>query len=1536
MAKRLFSLSLMIILATTAWANIYNVPVTYNYNLAPTEDNKNFKSETTVTVAESTLNIHNIHDGRFASSGDTEKLYYRKSNNGFFAQKGNFGYFSILDLKEGDKITITCTDVTGESPYHALNFKSTNAYLSTDENKTAVEVDSKVTTDATYVITSAGRLDLYLGSSSGNVAITNIVIETTVLSDFSTPTNQLTFDFAGNDGQSLSWSDNTVSLNAHASSTTSRDFNYVIPYSNKITPYGFFLVVKPSSGSSYSFNSAKGLRITTDYFAINNLKAGDIIKVTQDVYTDNTSLVITNSTNEATNVIYTIDGSNLTKVAQNSTIASGEEFLVGKDGYVTFNINKGTVIKTIEITTSTTSTDETIAAPSITVDNTTATITPTTASNGSFTTTYFTTDGTPPTSESTAYTEPFNIDNSQGDVTIKAITYINGLSNKSDIASTVIEAASFDITVNQTTGGTFIVKVGYADVTDASTTAKYGQIITLDNTPAENYTFTTYSVTKTSGGEAVEVTDGSFIMPAEGVIVTAVFEPTAHVHNFNYAVGTGENTNILTATCQDTSCNLTESKATLTLTADGGTYNGSAFSASTNLDVFNSATGLGATVSINYTGDNSYNSTDAPANAGTYIATATVTIGDTNYTLNKSFTIAKASITELTITELDAPVKGMALDTEVACSTTGIESASVVWKKGETDATGNAEASTVYTAIVTLTASSNYVFAESPTVNAISEKAGAVTRNNDTQISVAYTFDATTADDPVTHTLTVNVDDASHGSVTIIVAGEAASSGVAVAEGASVSVTATANDGYELDALTVNGTAVDAANITESPEKTYTYSLVMPAEATVIAASFSAIANQELSASVAIDFQGAAEAEENLTFATEATNVYEYASENSTNQSRTDYYPLTNNSNNLLINGKLSWRIPNNKPQPTLEATGIKGNSYPFAIHNLVKNDEIIIVHSGTLTNVTATSGNTFSIGETAIEANGTITSGSTIKVTSVGTHNSIVLKPGNNTVISAIYINHEVVVKPEKVSAPTIALRSGFTNRVTITSGVSSYGNNVTTYYTTDGTEPTTESTSFTENSKNLGPYTQEVTIKAVSISETGLASAITSFVLDPQKFTITLPSDLEGGAVTANKETATEGETVKLTITPADGYYLAQLIADNGVTIDVNNNFKMPAANVTISATFVKKTAENANAIVTEDVKVVDETHATITSVEPESLTETTTVAVSGTVNNVPVTAIENGAFASLQGSNVQSVDLSSTQVALEGERSTNSVLKDIPENTLVYLPCTSSNVTGNNVIIYDGEGTAASDYTCNNFVMTDTKSYSVPQPFTATNATLSRSFTSGVTCTVCLPYDVPAGNLDGNIYQFSEVNGTTVKMTQKEGGLVANTPYIFVPSGNVTQITATSVTINMSGTPNTSPDGQSFTFKGVFEHKDFTTDEISDGIYGFAADANHGALSVGQFVKASNGAWTEGMRAYLAYSEGDLTGTASTRGEGLPDVLNVVLIHANGSTTNIGRLELMTADDGSPVYNLNGQRVDNSYKGIVIKNGKKVIKK
>ena len=476
------------------------------------------------------------------------------------------------------------------------------------------------------------------------------------------------------------------------------------------------------------------------------------------------------------------------------------------------------------------------------------------------------------------------------------------------------------------------------------------------------------------------------------------------------------------------------------------------------------------------------------------------------------------------------------------------------------------------------------------------------------------------------------------------------------------------------------------------------------------------------------------------------------------------------------------------------------------------------------------------------------------------------------------------------------------------------------TTEITSDGTiTPSNAVISSSAGNYNIDYQTGKLTIKQIpTYTITGVAA------------------DGNGNSVTANAGSAREGATITLTITTAEGYTLTSISA-TGATLSGTGNtrtFTMPAANVTISATFAQTSAIDETTQITENITKTDENHAKVTSVEIGA--STTSVTISGSADGVPITSIAEGTFTSTNTANVQSIDLSKTQVALTGERTANTVLKDIPENTLVYLP-SSSSVTGNNVIIYDGEGSAATDYTCSSFVMADEKSYSIPKEFTATSATLNRTFTESKTCTVCLPYGLTAedANSAGSFYSFSSVNGNKVIMTQKTGGLVANMPYIFVPNsdtGNNNKFAASNVTVSMSNDPKAENTG--FTFKGVYSKKTFTQDEINSGVYGFAAGDGYGA-NIGQFVKGSLGTWVEGMRAYLEYN-GTLNeaGTASTRSSNLPDVLTLVLMNANGTTTDIGRLELMTAEDGSAVYNLKGQRVDSSYKGMVIKNGKKVV--
>lgn len=65
---------------------------------------------------------------------------------------------------------------------------------------------------------------------------------------------------------------------------------------------------------------------------------------------------------------------------------------------------------------------------------------------------------------------------------------------------------------------------------------------------------------------------------------------------------------------------------------------------------------------------------------------------------------------------------------------------------------------------------------------------------------------------------------------------------------------------------------------------------------------------------------------------------------------------------------------------------------------------------------------------------------------------------------------------------------------------------------------------------------------------------------------------AEMTNGTVTANKATATEGETITLTVKPDAGYHLKSLMAGDETLTSAPYTFKMPAKEVTVSALFEK----------------------------------------------------------------------------------------------------------------------------------------------------------------------------------------------------------------------------------------------------------------------------------------------------------------------------------------------------------------------------
>ena len=78
----------------------------------------------------------------------------------------------------------------------------------------------------------------------------------------------------------------------------------------------------------------------------------------------------------------------------------------------------------------------------------------------------------------------------------------------------------------------------------------------------------------------------------------------------------------------------------------------------------------------------------------------------------------------------------------------------------------------------------------------------------------------------------------------------------------------------------------------------------------------------------------------------------------------------------------------------------------------------------------------------------------------------------------------------------------------------------------------------------------------------------------------------------------------------------------------------------------------------------------------------------------------------------------------------------------------------------------------------------------------------------------------------------------------------------------------------------------------------------------------------------------RAVVQLGRPDRFALEGDSSEDLFDALNG-LLEAMETATGIRGIEANDTDD-APVYNLGGQRVSNNAKGIVIKNGKKIIRK
>ena len=235
---------------------------------------------------------------------------------------------------------------------------------------------------------------------------------------------------------------------------------------------------------------------------------------------------------------------------------------------------------------------------------------------------------------------------------------------------------------------------------------------------------------------------------------------------------------------------------------------------------------------------------------------------------------------------------------------------------------------------------------------------------------------------------------------------------------------------------------------------------------------------------------------------------------------------------------------------------------------------------------------------------------------------------------------------------------------------------------------------------------------------------------------------------------------------------------------------------------------------------------------------------------------------------------------------------------------------------VIDYDG--------TKNNQIL-----LSVPYRFTAENITINREFVADNPHTLYLPFTMDAKTY-GTFYTYGGYDNGTVTFNElTDATTTVNTPYLFKPKASRIIVIDGSITVEANTTQgeaqiddetnNETDADANGQFIGVYTKKTFTADEASKGIYYGWAN--------GKFMKAGENAKVDACRAYLQLPE-------KTAGKA-PASLSVKF--DGDGTTGISTAK-SNADGGTdvPMYNMQGQRVGASYKGLVIKNGRKVIVK
>ena len=259
-------------------------------------------------------------------------------------------------------------------------------------------------------------------------------------------------------------------------------------------------------------------------------------------------------------------------------------------------------------------------------------------------------------------------------------------------------------------------------------------------------------------------------------------------------------------------------------------------------------------------------------------------------------------------------------------------------------------------------------------------------------------------------------------------------------------------------------------------------------------------------------------------------------------------------------------------------------------------------------------------------------------------------------------------------------------------------------------------------------------------------------------------------------------------------------------------------------------------------------------------------------------------------------------------------------VPDNVLIILPADNAvAITDVDNVVYNDEGT----WTCATLALTSTGKFISPIDFTATTVSNARSLVTGEDAyTVCLPY---AAISDENLtfYTLSEIDGTTIRFTEVEGGVtVPMTPYLVVKKtddGTLSMTSSTQVEATTGIADRTTLAGATVDGYQMFG----TLDEISN------ADAQ------GLYILQDGNEWKEVNTANESIKLPAMRAYIKSTGGGKP-ALNSSFAESS-EANRISVIQVVNRNGHHATYDLSGRRINgNSAAAVRIEDGKTIIRR